>query len=106
MRVSLPQIETFYWIARLGSFHAASRRLNVTQPTVSVRIRELEQELGCRLFLRAQGRASLTPEGQAALLHAERMLTLAQEMKNETLPGGGLRGLLRLGVVETVARLA
>ena len=106
MRLTLPQIETFYWIARLGSFHAAARQLNITQPTVSVRMRELEKELDSKLFLRNQGRARLSAEGLAVLTHAERILASASEMKREALPGGGLRGLLRLGVIETVARLA
>ena len=50
MRLTLAQIETFYWIARLGSFHAAARRLSLTQPSISGRIRELELDLGCALF--------------------------------------------------------
>jgi DNA-binding transcriptional LysR family regulator len=106
MRMSLPQIETFYWIARLGSFHAAARHLNLTQPTLSVRIRSLEAELGAPLFLRSPTRARLTQAGLAILGQAERMLALAAEMKRETSSGGAMRGLLRLGAVETVARLA
>jgi DNA-binding transcriptional LysR family regulator len=106
MRLTLPQVESFYWIARLGSFHAAARQLNLTQPTVSARIQALEAELGSRLFTRTQSRARLTAAGLAVLPQAERMLAIATEMKREAVPGGGLRGLLRLGVVETVARLA
>ena len=46
MRATLNQLEAFYWIARLGGFHAAATRLNLTQPTVSLRIRGLEEALG------------------------------------------------------------
>lgn len=106
MRLSLPQLETFYWIARLGSFHAAARHLNLTQPAISTRMRELESELDTRLFLRSQNRARLTPAGMTILPQAEQMMTLAANMKQIALLGGGLRGLLRLGVVETVARIA
>ena len=42
MRFSLAQLETLLWVVRLGSFRAAASRLNITQPAVSVRIRELE----------------------------------------------------------------
>ncbi|CAN7412861.1 LysR family transcriptional regulator [Devosia sp. LjRoot16] len=105
MRLTLAQIETFYWISRLGSFHAAARQLNVTQPSVSGRIRELELELGTALFDRWGGRARLTEAGRAIQNQAEQMLTLAREIHDEA-GSGKLRGLLRLGVVETVAHLA
>jgi DNA-binding transcriptional LysR family regulator len=106
MQFTLSQVETFYWVARLGSFHAAARHLHVTQPAISVRIRGLEAELGAPLFQRSHSKARLTPEGAAILPQAERMLSLATEMKKEAVAGRGLRGLIRLGVVETVARLA
>jgi DNA-binding transcriptional LysR family regulator len=105
MRLTLSQIETFYWIARLGSFHAAARQLNVTQPSVSGRIRELELELGTPLFDRSGARVRLTEAGRAIQNQAEQMLALAREIHDEA-GSGKLRGLLRLGVVETVAHLA
>lgn len=106
MRMTLAQIETFYWIARLGSFHAAARHLNLTQPTVSVRIRELEQYLGVELFDRSGNRARLTSAGATAVAAAERMLNAAAELRRDLAMSAGFRGLLRLGTVETVARVA
>lgn len=105
MRLTLAQIETFYWIARLGSFHAAARQLHVTQPSVSGRIREMERDLGCSLFDRSGARARLTEAGKSIQRQAEQMLSLAREIHSET-SAGKLRGLLRLGVVETVAHIA
>ncbi|MCR5857479.1 LysR family transcriptional regulator [Mesorhizobium sp. J428] len=105
MRLTLAQIETFYWIARLGSFHAAARQLCVTQPSVSGRIRELERDLDCTLFDRTGGRARLTKAGKSIQRQAEQMLSLAREIHDET-SSSKLRGLLRLGVVETVAHIA
>lgn len=105
MRLTLAQIETFYWIARLGSFHAAARQLCVTQPSVSGRIRELERDLNCALFDRTGGRARLTKAGKSIQRQAEQMMSLAREIHDET-SSGKLRGLLRLGVVETVAHIA
>ena len=105
MRLTLAQIETFYWIARLGSFHAAARQLNVTQPSVSGRIREMERDLGCSLFDRSGARARLTEAGKAIQRQAEQMLSLLREIESEAATGK-LRGLLRLGVVETVAHIA
>ncbi|WP_108658296.1 LysR family transcriptional regulator [Acuticoccus kandeliae] len=105
MRITLAQIETFYWIARLGSFRAAARQLCLTQPSVSGRIRELERDLGCTLFDRSGARVRLTEAGKAIQTQAERMLTIARDIQDEA-SSDRLRGLLRLGVVETVARLA
>lgn len=105
MRASLAQLEAFYWIARLGSFHAAARHLHLTQPTVSSRIAELEKLLDARLFERDHQRAQLTPRGRSMLDPVDRMLRLSDDIAQQ---GGGrtLRGLLRLGAVESVALLA
>ena len=51
-RLSLVNLETLCWIARLGTFTAAAQRLNTTQPAVSKRVRELEQALRVQLFRR------------------------------------------------------
>jgi DNA-binding transcriptional LysR family regulator len=60
MKPTLNQIEAFHWIARLGTFRAAGAQLNLTQPTISLRIRGLEDALGCKLFQRVGQRARRT----------------------------------------------
>ena len=50
-------------VARLGGFAAAARSLNISAPSVSRIVGDLEQELGVRLFLRTTRRFSLTEEG-------------------------------------------
>ena len=91
MRATLNQLEAFYWIARLGGFHAAATRLNLTQPTVSLRIRGLEEALGVRLFERAGRQAGLTTEGRHLLPQAERMIGLAEELQMKTALSDPLR---------------
>jgi DNA-binding transcriptional LysR family regulator len=101
MRATLAQIEAFYWIARLGGFHAAAARLRLTQPTISLRIRALEEALGVTLFERA-GRASrLTAEGRVLLPQAERMVGLLEELHAKTPLRDPLGGLLRLGAPDS-----
>ena len=101
MMISLTQIETFYWVARLKSFHAASRHQHVTQPTVSARIHELESALGYRLFERDAKGAALTPKGASFLNKATRLLDLAEDViADDVVP---MRGLLRLGTNESAA---
>ena len=65
MRYTLGQAEAFYWVAKLGSFRAAATQLNLTQPTVSLRVRELERNLGAELLDRSLYRPVMTPAGVA-----------------------------------------
>ena len=65
MNVTLSQLRTFERIVRLGSFRAAAQELRLTQPSVSQRIRELEDALRTQLFVRRGPRISLTAEGHA-----------------------------------------
>lgn len=106
MRASLAQLEAFYWIGRLGSFHAAARHLHITQPTVSARIAELEKLLGARLFLRDRQRAELTARGRGMVDAVDRMLRLSDDIAQQGSGNSTLRGVLRLGAVESVALLA
>ena len=79
MRITLRQIEAFYWTAKLGSVHAAAEHLNFSQPAVSARIKELESTLNVELFTRRNQRMQLTPEGRDAITQAERLLGAAQD---------------------------
>src|SRR5215475_12725313 len=63
----------FLAVAELGSFSRAAAKVNVTQPTLSVGIAKLEDEVGARLFERTTQRVSLTPAGSRFLTHARRI---------------------------------
>ena len=67
------QIETFLAIARYGTFSRAAETLFLTQPTVSHRIRSLEQELNAALMIRTASTVRLTPAGTAFLAEAQRL---------------------------------
>jgi DNA-binding transcriptional LysR family regulator len=64
------QFQVLYWIARLGSFHAAARHLKTSQPAISARIREMEQQFGVTLFDRSERKVRSTPRGHALLRYA------------------------------------
>jgi DNA-binding transcriptional LysR family regulator len=106
MRITLRQIEAFYWTAKLGSIRGAANHLNFSQPAVSSRIKELEGALHMELFTRKNQRVQLTPAGRNALPHAERLLHAAQDF--ERLGGAvpPLEGVLRLGSDESTAMVA
>ncbi|MEE8366325.1 MAG: LysR family transcriptional regulator [Gammaproteobacteria bacterium] len=68
------QISAFLAIAELQSFSRAAERLHITQPAVSKRIQQLEEQMKTSLFDRIGKRSILTPSGEAFLPHAERIL--------------------------------
>lgn len=67
-------IKTYLAIVETGSFIDAADRINMTQSTVSARIKTLEQQLGKPLFLRSKAGATLTPTGEQFHKHAIALL--------------------------------
>lgn len=101
--MKLRQLEAFYWIARLGSFHAAARHLHVAQPSVSARVRELERHLGVALFERSGRGLRPTAKGRDLLGYAARMIELANEIAQRVGEREALRGRVRFGVTSVPA---
>ncbi len=96
-RMQIRALETFLCVAETGGFHAAARKLNVTQTAVSARIRQLENVTGKPLFRRGAGGATLTEFGGQFKPYAEQMLSLWFFAARE-LPGQSQgRVALRLG---------
>ena len=95
-------LETFIWVATLGSFRKAAARLCTTQPAVSARIAKLEEGLGVKLFERHAGSISLTAEGQRLLPYAEKVIGMTDRMMEAARGTDALSGMLRLGVSETI----
>ncbi|UYO92843.1 LysR family transcriptional regulator [Pollutimonas sp. M17] len=102
MRITLSQLEAFYWAAHLGSIHAAARHVHLSQPAVSARIRELENTLEAKLFERSRQRVTLTETGLAALRHAEQALHSSRQLEHFR-KSRDLIGKLRLGADECSA---
>ena len=101
--MNLKQIETFVTTARTGSMSAAAVRLNMTQPAVSMRIRDLEKQLDIVLIDRAGRELRLTPHGREFLDHAEEILAKVDQAQNLFGSQHVIAGRVRLGVTETVA---
>jgi DNA-binding transcriptional LysR family regulator len=96
-------LETLLWVVHLGGIGAAAEKLNLTQPAISRRIHQLEQELGAKLFLR-QGRGIvLTPVGRTCIEFAQRIVSDITELKIATGGNGSIAGTVRVGVGEVAA---
>ena len=72
-RLSLDQLRAVVEVVRLGSFSAAARSLNLTQPAISFQVRELEERLGLLLIERLGKRAYPTAAGAELIEHAHRI---------------------------------
>ena len=74
-------------IVETGSFTKAAEQLSLSQPAVSQHIRQLEDNLGVKIFEHAHNKFHLTPEGEIVVKYAHRMVALAnnmeQALKNE-----------------------
>ncbi len=80
----------------------AAQRLQRVQSNVTTRVRQLEDAVGCTLFLREGKRMALTPEGHTLLAYAQRLLALAEEARQALQPSQP-QGRLRLGAMESTA---
>lgn len=102
-RIAFYHLETLLWIARLGTFGAAAERLNTTQPAISARIRELEGNLGVRLF-RREGRAmTLTPAGRRLVRESEPLWAGFQGVLLNCSDISEASGIVRIGAGEIAA---
>lgn len=100
--LDLKSLEIFIWTMRLGGFRRAAERLNTTQPAVSARIAQLQDELGVILFERVGRRVAPTPQAMVLLTYAEKMMALRSELLTAVADRSAIRGVIRLGVAETV----
>ena len=74
--MNLAALQTFLTIVETGSLVRASEQLNVTQSTVTARLKTLEDELGTRLLNRYKSGTTLTPAGTRLLRYARAMTGL------------------------------
>jgi DNA-binding transcriptional LysR family regulator len=78
-RLNLHHLHTFAHVIRHGSFSAAAERLNLTQPAVSLHIRQLEQRLNLRLIERVGKRIKPTSAGSTLLEHIGRIDAVVED---------------------------
>ena len=88
---------TFLTIIAAGNFISAAERLHVTQSTVSARVRTLEDQLGCTLFVRNKAGTNLTPAGRQFQKHAATLLRTLEQARHDVGVPQGFRAALAIG---------
>lgn len=101
-RLDLELLKTFVTVAETGSLTRAGERLLISQPTVSLQLKRLEEGLGRRLMERSAKGVSLTGDGEILLSYARRILGLAEEALARIIEPT-VAGLVRLGTPEDFA---
>ena len=95
--MKIDHIRTFLEIAACGNFNRAAQNLNVTQSTVSARVKAMEEQFGRRLFLRAHSGAELTFAGHRFRRYALGIERLWQQSYQEVTLPEGYHTVLALG---------
>jgi DNA-binding transcriptional LysR family regulator len=95
-------LRTFVAIADLGGFARAGAHVHLSQPTVSLQIKRLEEQVGAKLIERTGRRLRLTEEGAEWLHYARRILALNDEAWS-TLAATKMIGPVRFGMIQDLA---
>ena len=103
MNITLRQLTYFNALAEQRHFGRAAEVVNVSQPALSVQIREMEAALGQPLVERGPRNAVLTPFGRMILSHTQKVLGEMQALSEAARWRGGLSGRLNLGLIPTIA---
>lgn len=100
--IDLESLHIFKSVVECGGVTRAAAQLHRVQSNVTTRIRNLEERLGVKLFLRQGGKLVLSAEGKLLLGYAERLLHLSTEAES-ALRSGLPGGVLRIGTMESTA---
>jgi LysR family hydrogen peroxide-inducible transcriptional activator len=101
--MTLTELRYIVAVARERHFGRAAEACHVSQPTLSVAIKKLEEELDVKLFERGSSEVSLTPLGEAIVQQAQGVIEQAQGIREIAKRGKDpLAGPLRLGLIYTI----
>ncbi len=105
MSVNLELFKVFYTVVKVGSITRAAKELFISQPAVSQSIKQLEDQLGGRLFVRTSKGMELTPEGAAIFEYVERATSLLAEAENKFNQLKNLMiGTIRIGASDNICK--
>lgn len=100
--IDLDSLHIFKAVVDFGGITRAASQLNRVQSNITTRVKNLEDRLGVKLFLRHSGKLVLSAEGKLLLAYAERLLRLSSEAE-AAIRSGTPQGTLRIGTMESTA---
>lgn len=101
--MTLTQLSYMIAVAEAGNFTVAAERVFVTQPTLSMQIQKLEDELGVKIFNRTKKPIRLTKVGKQILIQARNIIAEAKRMDDIVAQEKGfIGGEFKLGIIPTV----
>jgi LysR family hydrogen peroxide-inducible transcriptional activator len=103
MNITLRQLTYFKALSEQRNFGRAAEAVNISQPALSVQIRDMEAVLGAKLVERRARDVVLTPFGRRILDHAERVLGEMQGLAEAARWQCGLAGRVSLVIIPTIA---
>src|SRR6266404_7730546 len=100
--MDLRDLQVFLSVARHLNFTRAGEEVNLSQPSVSVRMRQLERDLGTKLFEQLGKKIALTEAGELLVPYASRVIAAMTDARDAMDQLQGLeRGSLRIGASTT-----
>ncbi|GIX31791.1 MAG: LysR family transcriptional regulator [Porticoccaceae bacterium] len=101
--MTLTELRYIVTLAQEQHFGQAAQRCNISQPTLSIAVKKLEQELGVELFERSKSRVSPTPTGERVVAQAQKVLEEAGRIYDIAAAGRDqLSGPLAVGAIFTI----
>lgn len=96
--MNFTQLKYAITLANEGNFTKAAEKLYITQPTLSIQIKELEKELNQTLFIRTKKSITLTKEGELFITFARQTLKNYQKCQNDMIIDQNIGGKLKIGL--------
>jgi len=102
--MNIRDLHYFVVLAQVCHFGEAAKLCHVSQPTLSMQIKKLEEELGLILFERSNKQVIITEQGRLLVMQAQKILNDVKQMKDYARAAADpFAGELRLGVIPTLA---
>lgn len=103
-RINLNKLYYFHVVAKTGSVKAATKKLNLTQSTISGQIRQLEEELGFNLFIRKHRKLELSARGEMVLKKSDSIFSLADSLRDISATSSSVTKI-NIGVIPSLSNL-
>lgn len=100
--MDLQSLNIFIQVAELKNFTKAGVKLGYSQPTVSFQIKQLEEELGVKLFDRIGHTVTLTEAGHHALEYAQTICRMSEEMVQRVTHSREVSGVIKIGLPDSL----